>query len=674
MKFTFKSLLLAAGLLVGSNVWAEELKLTSSESAYIDQANSDTNYDGSSQGNLQIYNTQYRDWGASDGTVKTNANGKIAFYKFDLSEIKALGATVTAATFSVYGNSAASSGACATVRVLGYNAEWSASTITAGNISNNVGTILGTINDTGSFQPVDSKDAYTIPWGGMTLEANVITYLNSAIAAGKDYVSFAITANNTRGGTVEVTANLTVTYTTAVTYDVTFSETNGVEAAIDMNGVDVTNGTKLTDGEYKYTAKAVGYEDYNGEFTVSGANMEVTFTLTAKPEYSYTVNATANDEVLETLASGSYYANDDVYYHFKQVLNYNGTLYQAAKIGDGYKTSFKLDTDNKVVSHAYSQPAAPITNLVFLAEGEDVFTRGTGSTADTRCSMGAGGYASTKTEFVTLPAGKYYLVLSNRCSGNRTDIHKFYKGDDAEPFYSVGGYGYNQEWKSEEFTLSEETTLYMQGGDANQYVDWLYIYGTETTEVSVEISPADYTTFSSEYTLNLDELPQGLEAYYVKESGINEGESTVTISPATGNVKAGVGLIFKGSGHNYSVSVGTAGAELEGNLLVAVKEETIAPQGSYVFAYKEGEYAETAAFYQVGEYEAKVPAGKAYLSKSASEAKVLRIVFGDENPTAIEAVAAETEADGALYNVAGQQVGSDYKGIVIKNGKKYLNK
>ena len=30
--------------------------------------------------------------------------------------------------------------------------------------------------------------------------------------------------------------------------------------------------------------------------------------------------------------------------------------------------------------------------------------------------------------------------------------------------------------------------------------------------------------------------------------------------------------------------------------------------------------------------------------------------------------------DGAVYNLAGQKVGNDFKGIVIKNGKKMLQK
>ena len=84
----------------------------------------------------------------------------------------------------------------------------------------------------------------------------------------------------------------------------------------------------------------------------------------------------------------------------------------------------------------------------------------------------------------------------------------------------------------------------------------------------------------------------------------------------------------------------------------------------------------TAGFYKLGA-ETVVPKGKAYIDASQLPAgiKVLRFAFGDNLATAIEtAEVADTDADGAIYNVAGQQVGKDYKGIVIKNGKKYLNK
>lgn len=43
-------------------------------------------------------------------------------------------------------------------------------------------------------------------------------------------------------------------------------------------------------------------------------------------------------------------------------------------------------------------------------------------------------------------------------------------------------------------------------------------------------------------------------------------------------------------------------------------------------------------------------------------------------PTAINNVAAETAADGQRYNLAGQKVGKNAKGLYIMNGKKYMKK
>ena len=54
-----------------------------------------------------------------------------------------------------------------------------------------------------------------------------------------------------------------------------------------------------------------------------------------------------------------------------------------------------------------------------------------------------------------------------------------------------------------------------------------------------------------------------------------------------------------------------------------------------------------------------------YLSKEAA-ASIQEI-------TAIQNVKS-VKADGIIYNIAGQKVDASYKGIVIKNGKKYMQK
>lgn len=41
-------------------------------------------------------------------------------------------------------------------------------------------------------------------------------------------------------------------------------------------------------------------------------------------------------------------------------------------------------------------------------------------------------------------------------------------------------------------------------------------------------------------------------------------------------------------------------------------------------------------------------------------------------PTGISSVKSEAAQNGKTYNLAGQQVSDSYKGLVIKNGKKYV--
>lgn len=643
-----------------TGAWADEVVVNSSQSAYVDASNSTTNYNGASDAvtSLQINNTQFRDWSSgSDGSMKFNSGGKVALYKFALSSLKSLG-TISNVTFTIKGQTNdAGNKATSPVRVLGYNPTWDASTITQATLTNNGSkeTLKGTVAGAGSFQPLNDTGGLTINAGETTLNVNATTYVLSAIDADNDYVTIALAVNLGRIAYLEKTAKLTVTYTNETTYDVTFSETNGVAAVVKISGTDVTSGTKLSNGSYDFIATAKGYEDYNGSFIVSGASKNVEFTLIAKEVYSYIVNATADDVILEQLVSGSNYKNDVVYYHYKQVLNNNGTLYQAPAISSGYKTSFVLDSNDKIVSHIYTQPTTPITNIVFLAEGEDLFTRGIGSSADTRCSMGAGGYASEKTSFVTLSPGRYNLVLSNRCSGDRTGIHKFYKGDDAEPFFSADGAGYNSERKFEDLILTEATTLYMQGGDNNQYVDWIYV--VKTAEVAT-IPSSGIGTIASAYAIDCANLPSGVKAYQVTEV---EGEGA-TLKEVKEAVAPGTGLILRGTAGVYEIPVVAEGTDISSTneLEAAVTATTLEDGKFYIMQGGQFHLVENTA----DEAARTVPAGKAYLPAGTNTAKSISLSFGEiTDISEAEAAKATVAAEGKFIE--------NGKLVIVKNGQKF---
>ena len=54
--------------------------------------------------------------------------------------------------------------------------------------------------------------------------------------------------------------------------------------------------------------------------------------------------------------------------------------------------------------------------------------------------------------------------------------------------------------------------------------------------------------------------------------------------------------------------------------------------------------------------------------------KSIQIIDLDADPSAIKNVKASKKFEGAIYNLAGQKVNASYKGVVIKEGKKYIQK
>jgi hypothetical protein len=48
-------------------------------------------------------------------------------------------------------------------------------------------------------------------------------------------------------------------------------------------------------------------------------------------------------------------------------------------------------------------------------------------------------------------------------------------------------------------------------------------------------------------------------------------------------------------------------------------------------------------------------------------------IFGTD-PSGISSVTKANNGSAAMYNLSGQRVGADYKGMVIKNGKKFMVK
>ena len=93
-------------------------------------------------------------------------------------------------------------------------------------------------------------------------------------------------------------------------------------------------------------------------------------------------------------------------------------------------------------------------------------------------------------------------------------------------------------------------------------------------------------------------------------------------------------------------------------------------QTTYAIAEKDGKIG----FYRV-KSGVQIPAGKVYLVINDTDAKEFFDFDGEEVTLGIDNVYnGHIEPKGRMFNINGQQVTNGYKGIVIMNGKKYLNR
>jgi hypothetical protein len=276
---------------------------------------------------------------------------------------------------------------------------------------------------------------------------------------------------------------------------------------------------------------------------------------------------------------------------------------------------------------------------------------------------------------VTLPEGNYSFEAE--ALANQTSTMVMAAGDtegDAITSSDFAAY-------SVDFTQASESEVKVGikiSSEGTNTCNWTGItsprlYKEPASSVSATIGATGYTTFASPYALNLSGMTASegeVTAFYASASNA----SSVTMTSKTATVAAGEGLLLKGSvGATITIPVVASGDAISGNKLVGCTTETpLSANANYWVLVNNG----GAEFQSLAEKGATIPAGKAYLDLTADPGvKALGIVFAGDTATGVEAPeVTEAEEDGIYYNLNGQQVTKDYKGIVIVNGKKFLNK
>lgn len=185
------------------------------------------------------------------------------------------------------------------------------------------------------------------------------------------------------------------------------------------------------------------------------------------------------------------------------------------------------------------------------------------------------------------------------------------------------------------------------------------------TVESLTPAASGYATYAADYAVNYSE--QGLTAYAVK---VATDKSKVSATPFTGVVPAGKAVLVKGTaGQEYTLTPATTAADKTFDTDLLASEGNVPADGAQHFAFgtKNG-----VSGFKLVKSGVVIPAKKGYLLISNAGAKEFFAFEGET--TGISAVETAPAADGNVYNMAGQRVSKNYKGLVIVGGKKYLNK
>ncbi len=205
-------------------------------------------------------------------------------------------------------------------------------------------------------------------------------------------------------------------------------------------------------------------------------------------------------------------------------------------------------------------------------------------------------------------------------------------------------------------------------------IDDIVITQTKST-ADVKLSATGYASYCSPFALDLTPTDD-----YAAYAVTGTDDTSVTFSKIPGKVAANTPFIlFNEDNARETVNLpiiedDDAGiAAVSGNMLAGTLSPTYVTtvNGDYTnFGLSGGSFVKINA--------GTIPANKAYLpvltANVPNEARAFNIVFEDGETTGIKNVEVRKFNAETYYNLAGQRVDANHKGIVIVNGKKFFNK
>lgn len=709
-----KSLLLAVGLLAGSNVWADDVTFTQVASYNFDADGAVDPFENKTWSNRQTSTLEDDAVLGTKAVVFKGANlaGKTSgYHTLDFSTLTASSSQVRV-EFDFYVNEANINRFAlrdATIAAEPTKDVWTGTGAIFSIGCARVKESGVNVNRFGYNGVAISGAAFATPYHvSITVDVvnKKVSYSltkksdNSVVASGADiaFASSAATActqldfHGATNGTMAAINNIVIseyTNSSATTYSVEKYDTNG-------NLISTTSGLAAVAGETSSVSDADKADFYStdsntkyvynstDERNITSMNMTSTASsnvlklyFTAYQKYTATISSVCGSNEVADI-TGSWYADESpVTLYWPKAVSTSEGFYvaDAENTTPYYGHTFSTSDLTKTVTYTLDE------SIVYYAEYENILTNknsyeyfsAQSSKGASRCIQKTG---VMKTAMGLTSVGVYDVIIAG---GNRDGSHvstlnlKLIASDNtvSEDNVLTKTFTSNQwggEMTAEKVTIPAGSELYIanDNGEGNARFAGDYII-VRKSAVPVTISSAGWATLYTPYALDFAET--GLTAYTATLDGSNVELTEVT------NVPANTGVVLMGKESSYNIPViassETAKGDLKGNATEATACD--ADYSRYYLAMN----AENKAQFKKLIDDGTIAAGKAYLeianAASAGTARTLNVVFAGET-TAIDAIANVKEQNGEVYNLAGQRVAKPAKGLYIVSGKKVIIK
>ena len=468
------------------------------------------------------------------------------------------------------------------------------------------------------------------------------------------------------------------TYYTLNGDDPTSSSTLYTEPILVDGGVTIKAVSYSTGGTYSEISSLT--TDNSGSLSLNAPAINVVNLTEAEGKYTLTIKATSNnasilgnptatlsatfdgEDVTEAIVAGTFVPSKD------------GMLTVTAA-ADGYTTSNASAT--LAAYYTRSWQSLDFSSIT----GEDAVKENLGE--DWVLSDGHGRWASwaeNTYNFYNVPGDVKTIKVNDNISmrnvvvlaegmglgrnvtGGEAITITGAKVGDVVKFEVYNGYGRDIEKGTNTFfsyALNYGTTPALSSTNGALLVQ-AEIYSPVIENIQATIGSEGWATLYTDYALDFAGV-EGLTAYTATLT-----DNTVTLTQVD-NVPAGTGVVLQGASNTYEIPVAESSETAKGDLKGSTTTAKEADGNQYVLIMNSESNAQFTKATS-----GSIAAGKAYLEKAESESRILNVVFAGE-ATGIKAIET-TQADGNIYNMAGQRVAAPQKGLFIMNGKKVIIK